>query len=358
MVKTHVNGQIIGVRMATIRQRASGSWEIIIRSKLLPKPYYATLDTEQEAREYAAKLEAKIKAGDIPKALLEDNSDLINLGGLIHRYKRGARISAHDLSIIDRLGIDAVKADTLTVQWALAWVASMHNTGVAPGTIRKKVGTLARCLDWCKLSGLIASNPVRELPRNYAAYPASHDKRREDIERDRRLQPGEEERIREVLVHRPDWLLLFDMALETAMRLREMFTLSWDQVDIDKRTIFLDNTKNGDRRQVPMSSTIINRVRPLQKLEPNFIFPWWDGKIETLAKTTARLSHQWNRIARDAGCIDLHFHDLRSESISRLYERTLLSDVEIAKISGHRDLNMLVRRYARLRGSNLAEKLW
>lgn len=372
--------------MATIRQRSSGSWEVIIRHKSLPKPYYATLDTEAEARGYARKLEARIKAGDIPKALLEVPERTV--GGLIRRYQVGASISVHDLSLLDRLGVDAVRADTLTVQWALAWVSSMQATGIAPGTIRKKVGALARCLDWCKLAGLVEGNPVRELPRNYASYPVGHVKRREDVERDRRLLPDEEERLRKVLTGRHDWLLLFELALETAMRLREMFTLEWAQVDLDKRTFFLEKTKNGDRRQVPMSSVIhglipsrvgkfpvnpnigdnqseVVRLSNIPSINPDrsnpskavLVFPWWDGDQRTLAKTTARLSHQWSRIARDAGCVDLRFHDLRHEATCRLYERTTLGDVQIARITGHKSLLML-KRYANLRGSDLADSLW
>lgn len=47
--------------------------------------------------------------------------------------------------------------------------------------------------------------------------------------------------------------LLFDLAIETAMRMSEMFTLTLDQIDLDRRTIFLERTTNGDNRQVPLS---------------------------------------------------------------------------------------------------------
>jgi integrase len=57
------------------------------------------------------------------------------------------------------------------------------------------------------------------------------------------------------------------------------------------------------------------------------------------------------------GCDDLRFHDLRHEAVCRLYERTRLGDVQIARITGHKDLRML-KRYSNLRGSDLAEMLW
>ena len=48
--------------------------------------------------------------------------------------------------------------------------------------------------------------------------------------------------------------MMFDMALETAMRMREIYTLTRDQASLPKATIFLEKTKNGDKRQVPISS--------------------------------------------------------------------------------------------------------
>ncbi|WP_211704157.1 tyrosine-type recombinase/integrase [Paraburkholderia aspalathi] len=76
-----------------------------------------------------------------------------------------------------------------------------------------------------------------------------------------------------------------------------------------------------------------------------------------LAGISARLSGQFGRIFDAAGCGDFKFHDLRHEATSRLYERTSLSDVQIAKITGHSDTKVLMR-YSNLRGSDLAVRLW
>ena len=59
-------------------------------------------------------------------------------------------------------------------------------------------------------------------------------------ERDRRLDPAEERAIRSVLAEkkgRYEELVLFEMALESAMRLREIYALTWDQVDFVLRTM-------------------------------------------------------------------------------------------------------------------------
>jgi integrase len=94
------------------------------------------------------------------------------------------------------------------------------------------------------------------------------------------------------------------------------------------------------------------------------LFPWWDGQLteHSLRETTDFLSKLFHNtrspgIFDTAGCVGLKFHDLRHEATSRLFERTTLSEMEIAKITGHRSMKMLAR-YANLRGSVLASKLW
>ena len=53
---------------------------------------------------------------------------------------------------------------------------------------------------------------------------------------------------------------------------------------------------------------------------------------------------------------DLHFHDLRHEAISLLFEKGTLDMMEIAAISGHKSLSML-KRYTHLRAQKLVRKL-
>ena len=183
-------------------------------------------------------------------------------------------------------------------------------------------------------------------------------------QRDRRLPAdGAEERaIRSVLAEKgcPVELMLFEMALESAMRLREMYTLTKDQVHLDKDTIFLDKTKNGDKRQVPMSSVLKKLLAAwLPTLEGENLFPWWDGRLTEsyLDGVSSRLSKRFAYRFKEAKCKDLRFHDLRHCAVCRFYERTTLTDLEISKITGHKDMRML-SRYANIRGSTLAVKLW
>jgi len=141
----------------------------------------------------------------------------------------------------------------------------------------------------------------------------------------------------------------------------EMYTLTVDQVDLERRTIFLDKTKNGDKRQVPITTVLRKLLKAyLRDRAPEApVFPWWNGERTRaeMRRCTGQLSRQFARIFEAAGCAGLHFHDLRHEATARIYERTRLTDMQIAKITGHKNLASL-RRYANLRGTNLAEAMW
>jgi integrase len=249
---------------------------------------------------------------------------------------------------------------------------------LSPVTIRHHVGALARLLDQFAKRGDIPSNPLRALSRGYSTYSRNDiaalpkgKVARIEQERDRRLSSKEEENIRKVLdgsketklvlPERDALTLMFIWALESAMRLQEIYTLDHAQVDLRRKTFFLDKTKNGDKRQVPMTSIAITAYQAYRqgKHPTGLVFPFWDGEdsIESRKRATAKLSQQFARIFEAAQCGDLRFHDLRHEATSRFFERSTLSDTEIAKITGHRSPRMLMR-YANLRGSVLAGRLW
>lgn len=68
-------------------------------------------------------------------------------------------------------------------------------------------------------------------------------------------------------------MLLFELALETAMRLSEIYSLSWNQIDLESSPVFLDKTKNGHKRQVPLSSIAIKALNAYPVKEGD-LFPW------------------------------------------------------------------------------------
>lgn len=371
--------------MATFRKRGDKFEFKVTRKRVLPAPGYVyfTFDSDEVGREYCARLEKLLDRGIVPDELNAGGGELVYMADVVRQYLKSSALSDSDSRLLriqcERIG--GVRISEVSYIWAERWIAGMkRRRNLSPGTIRHHVGALARCLDWLYRTDKISTNPLRMLPRGYSSYSpddvAEAGEARVDQARDRRLEPDEEGRIRLVLAggykptdnqrfldlqHAEALQLLFDMALESAMRLREMYTLTRGQVDLDRRTVFLDKTKNGDRRQVPITTihhaALEGYFQQRQFSGHDLIYPWWDGRPAALGNVTSRLSKQWGRVFTHAGADDLGFHDLRHEATSRLFERTRLSDLEIAKITGHKDFKML-SRYANLRGSDLAEQLW
>lgn len=364
--------------MAAKRKRG-GSWEYVLKRKgVLPKPISLTFADEAEGDAYVAHLEKLLATGIVPTEFRSRADAITMVGQAIRQYQDAVHITDDDVQLLNALhtALGSRTLERITYAWAEEWIKGLQAGGGAPSTLRKKVGALARCLDWVvrRADTMLAANPLRMLPKRYATTAQG----RRDVERDRRLLDGEEARIRAILSRekpegreRPLALphadalgLMFTLALETAMRMREIYTLTADQVDLERRTIFLDKTKNGHKRQVPLSSVAMAALQHHfagvgKVMDDNRLFPFWDGRLEAAAlrATSGRLSQQWRRIFSAARCDGLHFHDLRHEATSRLFERTQLSDVEIAKITGHSSTKMLMR-YANLRGSDLAGKMW
>jgi integrase len=380
--------------MASKRFR-NGSWEFTIkRASLLDRPVSYTFDSEEAGEEWAANLEALLDRGIVPEAIRNLSKKRIKtVTQAILAHISANPVSESDLGYLAvcQAQIGGIHLSEITYGWVESWVQDMKRTErLAPDTIRHRVGAMARCLDSLtrKHPDIMAVNPIRKLPRGYATYNEADreltEGGRDAQARDRRLsEDGAEERnIRRVIAgddvdreetlyatpeERAAFIFLFELALESAMRLREMYTLTEDQVDVSKKTIFLQKTKNGDKRQVPMTTVAVKALDSYRAATQGMdhgqvggqrlIFPWWDGDNAVLPRVTSNLSRQFGRIFRKAGCENLTFHDLRHEATSRLYERTSLSDLEIASITGHKDLRML-KRYSNLRASDLAAKLW
>lgn len=371
--------------MATKRRRGNTWHYTVRRAKLLPQPVYLTFSDEAEGDEYVRRLEALLDRGIVPTELAEPKKAGRDLRTQVREYRKVQHISSDDTKllpiVLSRLPISLMLTD-LSFTWATKWVTDLKRVqNLSPSTLRHHVGALSRALDWLAGHGHIPLNPLRLLPRGYSTYTPEDVRAvglieghaKDDTERDRRFEDGEEDAIRRILagekpggrqralaLHHDEALaLMFDMALESCMRMREMFTLGRDQVDLRQKTIFLTKTKNGNRRQIPITSVLAKLLKRYKGDYDGRLFPWWDGSPEKkdLERVTSRLSRQYSRMFDAAGCEDLHFHDLRHEATSRLYERTTLTDLQIASITGHTDPRQL-KRYANLRGSTLAARLW
>ncbi|MHA6690551.1 tyrosine-type recombinase/integrase [Devosia sp. A449] len=142
--------------------------------------------------------------------------------------------------------------------------------------------------------------------------------------------------------------LLIEFALETAMRRGEMLALKWAQVDIKRRSVTILEAKNGHSRVIPLSLKAVSLLEAATEVKPidrERVFP--------LSPNGFLLS--WSRLVARAKIDDLHFHDLRHEAISRLFELGLTVP-EVASVSGHRTMGQLFR-YAHANHASVRAKL-
>jgi len=280
----------------------------------------------------------------------------------------------------------------VTARWADQWVRDLKlERNLSPGSIRKRVGSLARVLDWwirttLKDGDTAPANPLRMMPRSYSQYAANETAAlkskglapKHDVQRNRRLAPGEELRIRAALAGErradrqralpvdPDFALLFDLILNTGIRLREAFKLRVEQYDAGKGVLHVEGTK-GERgrikpRIVPIAPSLREVLRDRCKDRIGLMFPFWDGSPESLDRASQRLSHRFASLFSYALVDDFTEHDLRHEATCRWVTmrdksgRWMWSEIEVARIMGWSDTRMMLR-YASLRGEDLADRM-
>jgi integrase len=156
------------------------------------------------------------------------------------------------------------------------------------------------------------------------------------------------------------------MALATGMRLSEITLMRWENLDLQQKTLLLPDTKNGDARTIPLSTTAINTLLTLCKTRTTSasgrVFDISPHAVTVSFRRAARrarasyIAEQAKQGMPDARLFcNLRFHDLRHEAVTRLFEKGL-NMIEVASISGHKSLQML-KRYTHLQATELAKKL-
>lgn len=166
--------------------------------------------------------------------------------------------------------------------------------------------------------------------------------------RDRRLAPREEKLIRRYCAQHKmaEMDVIVTVALETAMRQGEILKLTWENINLRSRIARLPDTKNGSVRDVPLTLVARDALVSMGVKPSGPVFRYRSTGIKS----------SWRHMMRSLQIKDLHFHDLRHESASRLFERGTLDMMEIASITGHKSLSML-KRYTHLKAQRLVRKL-
>ncbi|ARK99568.1 site-specific integrase [Burkholderia pseudomallei] len=364
--------------MGTITKRGELQWQAKVRRKGFPQQS-RTFMYKEDAEKWVRAIERELEtSGFVDRREAEKNT----LGDVLRRYqkdvtplKKSAEIESIKINVLLRdkalvdLKMSAVNSN------ALAKWRDRRLKEVAGATVNREMNVLSAVLNHARREwGIHVENPIPYVKRPEQARA-----------RERRLSAEEEHYLLAALTGgerredgtfgkgaRNQWLLpLVELALETAMRRGELLSLQWENVDLQRRTAYLPDTKNGSARTVPLSTRATNILKALPSYIADGTGERAVGPVFTttamalrkgFARAIERAQQQYAVDCEEAekrplpGFLsDLHFHDTRHEAASRLADK-LSNVLELSAVTGHRDLRML-KRYYHPRAEDLAKKL-
>lgn len=158
------------------------------------------------------------------------------------------------------------------------------------------------------------------------------------------------ERLYQVCNDRLKPIILF--AVNTGIRQENILNLTWQEVDLSRGIITVQQTKNGERLGLPMNQSVKDLLAKLSKLRfirSSHIFPNSRG-----SKLDGGKVRKWFGMAcKKAGIENFRFHDLRHTAASWMVQNGV--DLYIVqRILGHKTAAM-TQRYAHLAPDNLRE---
>ena len=166
-----------------------------------------------------------------------------------------------------------------------------------------------------------------------------------EVERDRWLTREEADRL---IAACPDHLAaLVRFALATGCRAGEITGLEWERVDLARQTAWLNETKNGTPRGVPLNKDALEVLKAQQGKHKQFCFAFKGKPIRWQVSDKI-----WRRAVKEAGITDLRFHDLRHTWAS-WHRQAGTSCDELKDLGGWKTRSM-VDRYAKFATEHLA----
>lgn len=306
--------------------------------------------TKEEAKAWAQAEEAAARA-TVNKGPIGTGS--VTVGAVIDRYVTevkplkpwGRSKDAALYTLRARLG--KVKLSDLTAGKVLSYAEGRRRNGAKPQTIDPEISYLGQVLRvahavWRYDFDKDVVSEARVALRLMGMTGRSH-------QRDRRPTDTELGKLRAYF--RDDYRSampmhdIIDFAVETGMRMSEIVGLEWRDYDEKGRTILVRNRKHpqekiGNNMRVPL----LGEAQAILLRQPQ------DGP-RPFPYTTTAVSAAFTRACKRLDIDDLHFHDLRHEFCSRMFERGY-SIPEVALCSGHRDWGQL-KRYTQIRAESL-----
>ncbi|ELA9846062.1 site-specific integrase [Vibrio parahaemolyticus] len=317
-----------------------------------------TFDTESQAKQWARKLASQLDTEGVP--IEQRKNKTILIGDLITLYLNdpitSANIGRSKYAVLSRLrayDIALIRADHLTANDLVSHcrIRKEEATLPLPQTVYHDITYLKSVIDVAgPMFGYSAntnahSEAIPTLVRYGLIGRSQRRERRPTAEELHIMEEGLKRRQSHRAAHIP-LVDIFRISILTCMRLGEITRITWNDVDFKASTLTIRDRKDprhkrGNNCTIPLfpeAKEIISR----QPRKEERIFPY---KKESIGAA-------WQRVCREEGIKDLRYHDLRAEGACRLFELGL-SIVEVSKITGHKDINVLNNVYLRLSTEHL-----
>lgn len=337
--------------MATYQKRGK-AWRAIVRKH--GKSTSKTFDTKAEAIDWATAVEAKASED---RSVTAARQEVVQEGKTVAHYmqryadevspsKGGGRWEALRLRKYAKLypEFNAVAA-TFTGPDMADW-RDKRLREVSPGTVARELNLISA----------VFTRAIKEWRLNLPANPCwLISKPKKPRARTQRVPDDARDQIIEELgwdeastpVNQKQWAAAtFCFALATAMRKGEILSLQWRDIHEADLYAHLDRTKNGDERDVPLSTQALALLKVIGRGAPrDKVFKIAKGNLDKLMREA--------RIA--TGLRHIRFHDGRREATTQFASK-LSNVLELAAVTGHRELRML-KVYYQPKPSDLAAKL-
>lgn len=347
--------------MATFARLPSGKWRVRVRRQghTLTRSFRLKSDAEAWVRDQEGRIDRGETPIGKPPAARETFADLIELhfadlaelGRVFGRSKEATL-----LRLKDELG--ATRIAHLSRDGLVQFAKRRVKQGAGPVTIGIDISFIGTVLEHAAAVHGVAV-PIDQLRLARIALNRLGLIARSN-ERDRRPTSDELQAIIEAADHNPRQIIplgrIVKFAVATAMRQDEICRVVFEDYNSAQATLCIRKRKHPRQKAsndqvIPLVAdtgydpvALITEQSEQSRRTTGFIFPY-DGRS---------VGSAFRRVCRDLGIADLHFHDLRHEGISRLFEADW--DIpQVAAVSGHRDWKML-QRYTHLRPSFIASR--
>ena len=299
--------------------------------------------TKAAAEVWARTVEADLDVGK-PVAALHG----IKVGDLIEVY-RGLRdkvrpildtSNEHYMLLHLAEGLGDRAAEALTVDDLVAWCAQRAEEGAGPYTLNMEVSKLGTVLRYAAATKRLTLPDVVGQARavlSHAGLIGGGNLR------SRRITEDELVRLLKALA---PWMAdIVTFAVATAMRREEIVRIAWTDLDAKKKLVLIRDRKHprkkkGNNEWIPLLGVAWEVVQA-QPRSNERIFP----------RHPQTISKAFKAACDELGIVDLHFHDLRHEGTSRLFENGYTIE-QVALVTGHKDWRHL-RRYTQLKPESL-----